>query len=385
MAPATELLDELIEEIFLRIHPADPTTLAHAALVCRRWCRLIADPGFRRRLREFHRVPPMLGFSCNFDHTTSYYGLPDTDARFLHTSSCLARADMEHSRVLDTRHGRVLLNRVTEANHHNPCLFVWDPITKEEHKLPWMSLPGYPGSWNAAVLCTAAGCNHLDCHGKPFTVVFVATRDRMIFDLVYSSKVGRWTQEKAINLFAQQLEDSLMLEPSAFVGNALYFALQSKTKVLKYTVRTREMHMIHLPPACFSERRILLMPTEDNRLGFATVCDSKLCLWSRNDDSATNVGWTQWRVIDLEALLPTRALLNPVDVVGFADGVGIFFIKMLYCGHFRIDTKSNWVKKLRSVCGGSTIFPYMSFHTPVTNQPHMPCLSSLIRRSCAYL
>ncbi|CAL5077785.1 unnamed protein product [Urochloa decumbens] len=365
MAPAMELLDELTEEIFFRIHPADAMTLARAALVCRRWCRLIADPGFHRRLHEFHRAPPMLGFSCNFDHTTSYYGRPDTDARFLHTSSCLERADMEHSRVLDTRHGHILLNRVTAANHHSPCLFVWDPITKEEHKLGWMPLPGYPGSWNAAVLCTAAGCNHLDCHGKPFTVVFVATRsDCMIFDLVYSSKVGWWSKEKATHLFAQQPEDPLMLEPSALVGNALYFMLQSKTKVLKYSVRTRKMHMIHLPPACFSERRILLMATEDSRLGFATVRDSKLCLWSRDGDPGTDVGWTQRRVIDLKALLPTRALLNPVDVVGFADGVGIFFIKMLYCGHFRIDTKSNRVKKLRSVFGSSTIFPYMSFHTP---------------------
>ncbi|CAN6180950.1 unnamed protein product [Urochloa humidicola] len=79
MAPATELLDELIQEIFFHIHPADAATLTCAALVCRRWCCLIADPRFRRRLHEHHRVPHMLGFSSNIGLPTStlaahYYG-----------------------------------------------------------------------------------------------------------------------------------------------------------------------------------------------------------------------------------------------------------------------------------------------------------------------
>ncbi|CAL5077786.1 unnamed protein product [Urochloa decumbens] len=343
MTPATELLDELIEEIFCRIHTADPTTLARAALVCRRWCRLIADPGFRRRLGEFHRAPPMLGFSCNIDFdfrdTASFYrGQPFTIARFLRTSSGLERVDSERSRVVDTT---------------------------EEHRLHGMSpLLGCPSSWNAAVLCTATGCNHLDCHGKSFAVVFVATSDNSMVSLVYSSKVGWWSEET--RLFVQKPEDPLVLEGSALVGNALYFMLRSKTRILKYSVGTREMHMIHLPPADFSEQRILLMATEDSRLGFATVRDFNLCLWSRDGDSDRGVGWTQRRVIDLKALLPTRALVDPTHVVGFAHGVGFFFIEN-YSGHFIIDIKSNRVKKVRPVWGGSTIFPYMSFHTPGTN------------------
>ncbi|CAN6196707.1 unnamed protein product [Urochloa humidicola] len=100
MALATELLDELIEEIFFRIHPADAVTLACAALVCRRWCRLIAHPSFRRRLGEFYGALPMLGFSCNIDyyhHDTASFdnGQYDTIARFLRTSSGLERVDMK--------------------------------------------------------------------------------------------------------------------------------------------------------------------------------------------------------------------------------------------------------------------------------------------------
>ncbi|KAG2639577.1 hypothetical protein PVAP13_2KG002416 [Panicum virgatum] len=357
MASAPALLDDLTEEIFLRIHPADAATLVRAALVCRRWCRLIAAPGFRRRFREFHRAPHMLGFSCNID-SGSFYSLPSTVARFVRTCSCLKRVDMESSRVIDTRHGRVLL--VWESDRGNKYLFVWDPIGKEEHKLPWIFW--YPDSWNAAVFCTAAGCDHLDCHGKPFAVFFVATSHTGIFNFVYSSETGSWSD--ASDPFAQQTDDALVLEPSALVGNELYFLLQTKTQILKCNISTREMHMIHLPPsACFSERRIVLMATDDRRLGFATVSGSNLCLWSREVASDKDAGWAQKRAIDLKTLLPDGALVMPPDVAGFAEGIGFIFMETNY-GHFRIDLKSSYVKKLRTVNGVSIIFPYMSFHTP---------------------
>uniref|UniRef100_A0A0A8YH61 F-box domain-containing protein n=1 Tax=Arundo donax TaxID=35708 RepID=A0A0A8YH61_ARUDO len=51
-------MDELLEEVFLRFPPDDPVLLLRAALVCKRWCRIISDPGFRRRFRELHRTPP---------------------------------------------------------------------------------------------------------------------------------------------------------------------------------------------------------------------------------------------------------------------------------------------------------------------------------------
>ncbi|CAL5034381.1 unnamed protein product [Urochloa decumbens] len=56
-------LDELVEEVLLRIPPDDPASLLRAALVCRRWRRLVSGPAFRRRFLELrHHTPPMLGF-----------------------------------------------------------------------------------------------------------------------------------------------------------------------------------------------------------------------------------------------------------------------------------------------------------------------------------
>jgi hypothetical protein len=42
------LSDDLIGEIILRFPSDEPELLVRAALVSKRWCRLISDPGFRR-------------------------------------------------------------------------------------------------------------------------------------------------------------------------------------------------------------------------------------------------------------------------------------------------------------------------------------------------
>jgi hypothetical protein len=60
------LLEELVEEVLLRLPPADHASLVRAAIVCKPWCRIISDRRFRRRFSEFHRSPPMLGLLCNF-------------------------------------------------------------------------------------------------------------------------------------------------------------------------------------------------------------------------------------------------------------------------------------------------------------------------------
>jgi hypothetical protein len=59
MDPVTALgaMDELMEDILLRCPADDPARLVRAALVCKRWCRIVAGAGFRRRFREFHRAP----------------------------------------------------------------------------------------------------------------------------------------------------------------------------------------------------------------------------------------------------------------------------------------------------------------------------------------
>ncbi|CAO1939344.1 unnamed protein product [Urochloa humidicola] len=106
--PLPALMEELVEEILLRFPPQEPARLIHAALVCKRWARLISGPAFRRRFRELHRAPPMLGLLCN--------GLGDLNdganwCSFVPTAAFRPPPQAEHSswRAVDSRHGRVLL------------------------------------------------------------------------------------------------------------------------------------------------------------------------------------------------------------------------------------------------------------------------------------
>jgi hypothetical protein len=60
--PLPVLMDELIEQLLLRLPPEEPAWLVRASAVCKPWRRILAAPRFRRRYREFHGTPPVLGF-----------------------------------------------------------------------------------------------------------------------------------------------------------------------------------------------------------------------------------------------------------------------------------------------------------------------------------
>lgn len=118
------LPDDLVEEVLLRLPPHEPTGLVRAALVCRRWRRLISDPDFGRRFREFHRNPPMLGMLCNHADISM--------SRFVPTTAfCSPQADREDWRVLDACHGRVLLCG------KGGNLVVWDPSKMRSGSFPF--------------------------------------------------------------------------------------------------------------------------------------------------------------------------------------------------------------------------------------------------------
>ncbi|KAL6856104.1 hypothetical protein ACP4OV_018906 [Aristida adscensionis] len=109
-SPLPALIDELLEEIFLRL--PTPTDLACASTACRSFCRIITEPSFLRRFRALH-PPPLLGFVRGGLHA----------AQPLHPSAPLARAladaaDFSYAFIPRTdwwpsnvRQGRVLLRR----------------------------------------------------------------------------------------------------------------------------------------------------------------------------------------------------------------------------------------------------------------------------------
>ncbi|KAK3153029.1 hypothetical protein QOZ80_2BG0166730 [Eleusine coracana subsp. coracana] len=111
------------------------------------------------------------------------------------------------SRALDARHGRVLLHNLFSCQLEETKLIVWDPITGGMRPLPMPRFRRSYTSWTAAVLCQEAGCDHLDCGGGRFLVVFVETdeSERFTSTCIYSSEARAW---KGVNLGLATIDES---------------------------------------------------------------------------------------------------------------------------------------------------------------------------------
>uniref|UniRef100_K3YKT2 Uncharacterized protein n=1 Tax=Setaria italica TaxID=4555 RepID=K3YKT2_SETIT len=357
MPPPPELMEELIEEILLRFPPSDPASLVRAALVSTSWCRIVSGAAFRRRFRAFHRTAPLLGFLC--DSRVKMDGFR-WDGVLVPTSSAFRpREPFAWWQPLDARHGRVLFHDCSSSSYRP---HVWNPITDACITLPEMPNDDrddislrWTSRWTSAVLCAAAAtgeCDHLDCHDGPFTVVIS----------------GRWSEPT----YADCRNYSISWDHSVLMGNALYFKFDTNNcGILRYDLGTREMTMmdLHLPRYedydASSVPSIQLMTTEGGRrLGFIRLEDTRLCLWSRDDEA--DVGWAPNRVIELEKLLPFDvSLAYDTFLLGFAEGVGVIFMRV-GDGVFTVDLKSSKVMKVYEGSINSVV-PYMSFRTPGTD------------------
>jgi hypothetical protein len=161
------LMEEIVEEILLRLPPEEPAAhLFCAAMVRKAWFHILSDGGFRRRYCRFHQTPILLGYICNapfigaggqFVPTASFSPPPLPTSRYY--------------RLLDCRHGRVLFDNLAAR------FIIWDLITGNGQHLSFPSHGGMSCSFDGAVLCARHlhGCDHFNCHGGPFLVVFVGT------------------------------------------------------------------------------------------------------------------------------------------------------------------------------------------------------------------
>jgi len=198
------------------------------------WCRLVSGPGFRRRFREFHRTPPMLGFLLNIraDADADASGVSRSRSRCVPTAAfCLWHAETRSWRVLDARHGRVLLQQ-QPADPNRVDLLVWDLVTKEQRS---------PRSSGRCPARRRRHCGRGDCSAwllrfsalSPLALAttLIATVDPSSWLLSSSMTLKRWTATCAPthpNLLHGAKESPLASSGApngcpACVGNALYF------------------------------------------------------------------------------------------------------------------------------------------------------------------
>lgn len=192
----------------------------------------------------------------------------------------------------------------------------------------------------------------------------------------YSSDTGLWSQVTSVDHLA-----FVQTMPSVLVGDALYFT--SIDHILKYELATLDLSVFEKPTVHTGT----LVTVEDGELGFASVNDTTLTLWSRETGSAGAVGWAKHRVIDLVTLLPDGALSVPTlssrqlitHVPGFIDGTQVIFLGT-HVGVYMVQLKSGLAKKVLEQLGGlRKVFPYASFCIPGITCMHVTMCNPLLR------
>ncbi|CAL5078086.1 unnamed protein product [Urochloa decumbens] len=353
-----ELTDEIIGEIVLRLPPDDPACLVRASIVSKLWLGIISDHTFPGRYRKFHRKAPMLGFFENIYNVFCFVHrfVPITAASPpFRPPECVYRG----SRILDCRHGRVLLDDMGSGK-----FTVWDPITGHRRDLHKPSVPY--GSY-AAVLCGTDGCDHLCCHGVPFFVVFVWPDNNVgvTSACVYSSETGAWgtpaSVHSGVNSFGSFTKFSVV------IGDEIHFA--TSDKILKYDMGKHRLYMIDPPDYCVDDT--LLMSMEDGSLGFAGCRNYCIYSWSRKVNSDGVPRWMQCRVIELRKLIP--AIKSQARVIGSAEGLGAILVSSEGAGTFMIELKSGRARKIDQLANFA-VFPFLSFYTPDFSSARLPFL-----------
>ncbi|KAF0929292.1 hypothetical protein E2562_019875 [Oryza meyeriana var. granulata] len=363
--PATAEIapDDLLAEILLRL-PPHPSFLSRASLVCKRWRRLIRDPGFLRRLRAFHRTPPVLGFFNNSPGLPRFFPTEGIPGRIAAEASSLRRdGDDGMWWFVDCRHGRALLRSRDWAE-----LLGWDPMTGERRciTVPNQMQAG-ASDRNAAVFCTASGVDE-DCHSSPFHVVVVFTSRGRVFACGYSSRIGAWGVLMSTTASSPcELYD----EPPALVGEALYW-LVNGSRILEFQFGSQVLTLIKWPMGMNAIRKwsIRLVRLEDDVLGLAFVKDFNLHLWAREvtDDGASK--WIQRRAIELDKLLPLPTAMDgnwcrlmPVWICGFAEDQNVVLTRTI-AGVFLVSLQTLQFKKVSCSLLMKTVYPYASFYVP---------------------
>ncbi|KAF8683094.1 hypothetical protein HU200_044951 [Digitaria exilis] len=357
-----ELMEELVEEVLIRVPPDEPAYLVRAALVCKSWRRVLSDHGFLRRYRLFHRTPPLLGYLHNlYSRGPIPRFVPTT------TTSPFAAAapppplgGCERWRALDCRHGRVLARAFFD--HDDDPLIVWDPTTGDQRRLavppPTTTDPrGAARRYTGAVLCAAAdGCDHLGCHGGPFLVAYmVADEHHAVRVSVYSSETDAWGPPSAA-VHVGRLFDA---RSSLLAGGALHFALYGGEGILRYDLRGHRLSVMETPGDFTG---MVLVKADGGRLGFATTSSNGgfLYLWTQQQQA-----WAQHEAIDLKAVLPRGRgyRCHTRQVIGFAEASDTIFINRA-AGVFALDLKSRRARMVGAVEAYDAIVPYVSFYTP---------------------
>jgi hypothetical protein len=416
---APQLLEELLEQIFLRLPPDEPACLVRASLASKRWLALLTGPRFRRRYREHHAAPPMLGFlnstpwgPTRKEPEEGHPAVTEPEEErpavppFFSTTGVRARVPDDgwgytDYHAWDCHHGRVLLAEHKSLVEDPRMLAVWDPMTGRRRELqePEVEYGTHYtfGFSTAAVLCAVSGCDHLACHEGPFRVYHLSLHkageagvnnyhlDNLIAEVRMSSPA---TCDSSKPFHRAEWSDpcpgisvgpigTIDPRPPVLLNGALYFMLSHRThgrvpyaQVLRYDLSSNCLSLIDAPNGGVNMDWVsILMAMEDGSLGFAHLKRFTLFMWSTDVGSDGVAEWTCRRAIRLKKLLPIQNPTKGIRLLGSVEGSDVIFVTTDH-GIHNLNVTSLWDKKVSNEedmpneDDASSLIPYMSFYNP---------------------
>ncbi|XBI23430.1 hypothetical protein VPH35_048682 [Triticum aestivum] len=354
-APASPLdNDDLLEEILLRL-PPQRSSLRRVSAVCKRWRGLVANPRFLRRRLE----PPRLGALVCSDKEIVFTPILDpTEGTPLERFDLGHCSNRRHYRVLDCRHGRVLVkdNRRTE-------LVVCEPITGEQHRVPipaefkWVR-----GHLNGVVLCAATAHDRMHgiCQSSPYKVALMSMyeTDFRVIACVYSSETGIWgsyvsTSAPCSSFYAHN--------HGTLTGSAIYW-LPMKDHILEFDLDRGTLAMIE-GPGLNEPHKHRIIKAEDGHVGLFVLTEYSIQMWQMK---VNYQGVTTWllRNAAIHGISP-RVKIKKTRLLGYDEDTEAIVLNMRG-GVYMVELKSMQCKKLHEVTNYASCryYPFKSFRPP---------------------
>ncbi|CAL5077111.1 unnamed protein product [Urochloa decumbens] len=356
------LMEELVEEILLRVQLEEPPAhLVRAAMVCKAWRRILSDGGFRRRYCGFQcdrATPTLLGYVCcvstgpgpQFVPTTSYFSPPPLPTRYGY-------------RAIDCRHGRVLI-QVTSQDGLPEDLIVCSLVTGSRHHLSFPACTRHQRTYD----CTCS-----------FTGAVLCARPASAWRLRPPRLPWRSVPRGLCADRRHSRRKACIIVPCTLViGDALYFDLASDEviKILKYDYDDLSGHglssVIDDVPQV-SGKAVLV--DVDGGLGMVQFDYYRWSIytWSRRVDAYGVGEWVRHNnnVVRLETLIPTIhddvRCPDHMMSIHFAEGTSSTVLLCFnFLGVFTLDLNSRQLREVNfnETCDSDVMLPYVSFYIP---------------------
>ncbi|KAM3297084.1 hypothetical protein ACQJBY_039120 [Aegilops geniculata] len=326
ISPATEALgkDDLLAEILARL-PPQPSFILHASVVSKRWGRLAASAAFRRRLRDHHRKPPVLGAFERDGKKLLFIPAMDSPDRIpaerFSLQVCADEATNDHWGVLGCRHGRVLVVNRTRCE-----LVVFDPVSGDRGIVPFP-----PDFDNHAYNTNGALIGDQQLRSSAFQLVLVgfsANRGAGVTAAsVYSSETGEWGQ-----LISAARPCAVGHLPCTLIGKRLYWWLTERDHgILEFNMDAKSLAVITKPSIeNIHSCRSRIISGEDGGVGLVVFSYPSLQMWDRKVSDRGVATWVLRKTVDMRGMLalPSSMEAGKSTILGYTEDANAIIISV---------------------------------------------------------